>query len=454
MSTSKKNRLKLDFTLNTNEERASFINIYLAQEPFISSPPTEEELETCANYILWGKDPLTQKNSKQTKEIQLQSKYGTWDAQSDESLEGLMDTPGFSESFLKPISAPATKISKIIFSRQDARKNAPPHILSQLETLWQQIDEVDLTLNYYELAHGKRKTEPRESLLQRITPARQQQLLEHSKKLNQAQYLKLRHFLVDLRRDQFTLKDEWSNLVLATEAHYPVLQDAPTIDGDIQVFPLGLKYGDSLSQKIFGEDFQHIPQYSEEELKRISRLIWEKKDARCQQLNKFYFDFGELEHVYQLLCALSDVREAAFSEESALDTKQYFLNTLNFYVREAALSEIHQKILDLKLRKFKNQDIADIVNKKFQKTYTANYISTIFKQKIIPQINAAALSHAEIIGNLFFPENFKICRSCGRTLLVNTDNFTRKARSRDGFSHQCKLCDKRARELKKQETNK
>jgi hypothetical protein len=137
MSTSKKNRLKLDFTLNTNEERASFINTYLAQEPFVSSPPTEEELETCANYILWGKDPLTQKNSKQTKEIQLQSKYGTWDAQSDESLEGLMDTPGFSESFLKPISAPAAKISKVVFSRQDARKNAPPHILSQLETLWQ-----------------------------------------------------------------------------------------------------------------------------------------------------------------------------------------------------------------------------------------------------------------------------------------------------------------------------
>lgn len=61
----------------------------------------------------------------------------------------------------------------------------------------------------------------------------------------------------------------------------------------------------------------------------------------------------------------------------------------------------------MKLAKKKNVDIAWEINKKYNKTYTPNYISTIFRQRIIPHINDAAKMHKEIIGNIFFPENFK-----------------------------------------------
>ena len=51
-----KNRLKLDWALSTSTERNNFLSTYLAQEPFLSSPPNEDELETLANYVLWGKN--------------------------------------------------------------------------------------------------------------------------------------------------------------------------------------------------------------------------------------------------------------------------------------------------------------------------------------------------------------------------------------------------------------
>ena len=35
----------------------------------------------------------------------------------------------------------------------------------------------------------------------------------------------------------------------------------------------------------------------------------------------------------------------------------------------------YSEILDMKIRKVKNIDIADIINKKWGKSYTANYIS-------------------------------------------------------------------------------
>ena len=54
----KKNRLKLNFSLETSEERSAFLSTYLEEnfELFEKSPLTEEELETMGNYVLWGKN--------------------------------------------------------------------------------------------------------------------------------------------------------------------------------------------------------------------------------------------------------------------------------------------------------------------------------------------------------------------------------------------------------------
>ena len=59
------NRLRLDFKLTTTDERQRFIRKYLQRPEFTSRPPTEEELETMGNYLLWGKDPETGLNAKQ-----------------------------------------------------------------------------------------------------------------------------------------------------------------------------------------------------------------------------------------------------------------------------------------------------------------------------------------------------------------------------------------------------
>lgn len=47
------NRLKLDWTLSTSAERKKFVDEYISN---ITFEPSEDELETIANYILFGKD--------------------------------------------------------------------------------------------------------------------------------------------------------------------------------------------------------------------------------------------------------------------------------------------------------------------------------------------------------------------------------------------------------------
>jgi hypothetical protein len=137
-------------------------------------------------------------------------------------------------------------------------------------------------------------------------------------------------------------------------------------------------------------------------------------------------------------------------EDSAADDNfdsslSNLLDTLKFYTERAELSELQQEILDLKMKKVKNEDIAHTINKKYNKTYTPNYISTIFRQRIIPKINEAAAYHEKVVGNIFFEEEFKVCPGCGLTYLKCPENFTRKSRSKDGYTSRCKKCEKAAR---------
>lgn len=132
-------------------------------------------------------------------------------------------------------------------------------------------------------------------------------------------------------------------------------------------------------------------------------------------------------------------------------TTSFLLKTLEFYIEQADLTDIQYKILDMKKDKIHNQDIADFVNFKYGKSYSTNYISTIFRQKIIKAICEAATYHELVISNLYFPENFKKCSGCGRHLLIDSHNFVKKTRSKDGFTNRCKICDRNARKQKKGE---
>ena len=143
------------------------------------------------------------------------------------------------------------------------------------------------------------------------------------------------------------------------------------------------------------------------------------------------------------------MEELGEEEQEIFSTTNLLIKTLWFYIEEAELTDVQREILNLKIKKEKNQDIAFYINKKYGKTYTVNYISTIFRQKIIPAINNAASYHKQIIRSLPFDEEFKVCTKCGRRLLRDPINFVRKSRAKDGLSNHCKACDKREREEKK-----
>lgn len=439
------NRLNLDWQgQETSEARTAFIKQYMSD---ITFSPTEEELETIANYILYGKDS-DGKSPVQKKQIEITPKHKTWSTQDQvDSLDQLRESPLFDESTITTPSTITMAIKKTTtppFSRSEALEKAPDFLKEDYKSLFTSIDELELTCAYYDLAHGRRKEPPREILVTRLGEQAAQECATTAAHLPQWRYLKLRHLLVELRKQQYTLSDSYQSRILPHVTRGDCeLRSHSSLGSDVEVYPLPLNktaYTTYLSEQELA-----TRKWTENELNEIAKICW-----RAPTAGHFYFDFRELEHVYQLLTYLAELRYAPETEQ--LDNNiEDLLRTLEFYIDFARLSPIHQEILEMKCAKQKNQTIATYINQKYNKSYTANYISTIFRQKIIKQINDAAAYHLEILRNLPFEENFDVCSKCGRTLLLSSRNFVKKTRSRTGFSRRCKECDRIERRANKTE---
>ena len=435
------NRLHLDFSIPGTQERKDFVDEYIQRPEFIRVPLTEDELETIANYILWGKDS-DGLNATQRGEIQNK----TWQRDDTESLDAMMESPTFNEASLRRPTEARTRIAREVFDRDEALAQCPSHMRPVFEELFTRIDRLEMQIHFYEFAHGKRKEEPRASLLRKFTEEEIDSARIVAASWNQYKYLKQRHLIVELRREQFTLRDSYIEKHMRHTPPEPDL-DPVNLDfgAEIPVFPIGL-LGEPFSNLVFKPQTELNPYtYTEDEIDTLIRHYWSKKQQSRPQL---FFDFGELEHVYELFGQLNELEEDLDVLPIESNLKK-LLDTLRYYIALTDLTEVQAEILDLKINKVKNQDIADQINKKYGKSYTANYISTIFRQKIIPQINETAQFHALIIENMCFEENFKKCNSCGEWLLIDAQNFVRKSRSKDGFSTKCKKCDRADRQKKK-----
>ena len=436
------NRLKLDFSLESAIDRANFISSYIVQFPDLTS----SEASTIADYLLWGKDeqgvPIGKDTGLETR----------WSKPNEaESLDAVLENPALSNAQLYTLNdAVVLKKGRDVFDRAEARKEAPAFLQQTFEELWKTIDEIELEINLYEERVGKRDKPPREELVKRFEDEEVERIRAASQKLNQYGYLKLRHRIRELRTEQFTIRDSYRSTFNITQSVYSPKDKSFVFDCDVEVLPLGLKEG-AVGELIFDEKFDPRA-LDEEQLRLISGLIWKKKTS----LKPEVFDFRELESVYQLYLfreEFDDRLEQVKYDHVVENNLDKLLETLQFYESIADLTDIQREILRLKEKKEKNADIAGYINRKYGKSYTANYISTIFKQKIIVKINEAVKLHQDTIENCFFPENFKQCTDCGRILLLDGRNWVKKTRSKDGFQSRCKRCEREMRQKKKEASN-
>jgi hypothetical protein len=314
-----------------------------------------------------------------------------------------------------------------------------------LESLWRSIDTTELETSFYDLAHAKRTSPIRPQLLARFTPSEIDAIRTQAASLTPFKYLKLRHELVELRQQQYTLKDTYSQSVGAFLTPEPLVHSYTTIE---TISPLNFIAPAStpLFKSVFNPYRFCAPNdFNESDLKKITSILWTAPAAPDHGA----IDFTNPDHLNALYTLKYDLEDLVKSQTLPIDSNlESILAILKCYESLAHLGPMHLRILELKAKHFMNQQISEDLKKNFGKLYHPNYISTLYWKKCIGEINEAARRHRLVVENLCFPENFKQCKDCGEILLLDEVNFVKRSRSKDGFSPRCKRCEKIKRDAR------
>lgn len=189
----------------------------------------------------------------------------------------MLESPTFNESQINNTEA-RIKIERKTFDRQKTLAECPLELVQTYKDLFRRIDTLELGINIYELNHNKRKKPPRTSLVKQFTQEEYNKIEQSALKWNQFKYLKQRHHLVELRREQFTLRDTHKNKITRhTQIEPEYSSRAMDIDAEIPVYPLGL-INSPIGALIFKDKNQLYPrQFTTDQQNKIIRYYWLKK---------------------------------------------------------------------------------------------------------------------------------------------------------------------------------
>lgn len=394
-------KFQLDFSIYSSKDRMEAIkNIDL-------SSLTKTELETVTNYVLYGKDE-DDTSCVDRKEIQIKSKFNSYNKDKHISLDELMESPTFDENiFLKNKT-----IYKKVKPSIDRDKAAQ---IPGMEELWKEIEKMDRILkeNTGELEKTK------------DTPI-----------LDKKQIYYLKHQLIELRTQQYYLMDsyfptiqfqrnkaEFHSNIIDSQMNYPILPRGTMSSQDDQLFKFP-KLDDSPQIKI----------YTEEEVEEIKETY------------KPYFDFRDPLHIYQLIQHYEEIKDC--SQKNPDSPLNNLLWTLDFYIDKANLSEQQLLIIRDKKLRIPNKEIAQHLHDELGIYHQENYISTIWNKCVDLITEAVELNYDEYLCRKY-DKAWKKCTRCGEYLLRDSRNFVKKAKAADGLTSRCKKCDKEIRQLMK-----
>lgn len=395
-------RFKLDFSIPTIQERMDYVkkNVDFSQL-------TKKDIELCADYCLYGKDPNQNDTSAvDRKEIFIKTRYNSYARQEAVSLDALMENPTFDESELK-LGKNIYKKTKPTIDREKCKD------IPGMQELWKQIDELD---RKFKLLEGKEEPQAGEQI-----PTWDAKTQYHMK-----------HRLIELRKEQYLLKDTLFP-EMRSQKNFGIYFTHPTeYEMNYPVYPCGvMRYEND------GDFKQPWKDQTPFAAKDIEKEIEDRKKA-----NKPYFSFLDEEHIYQLCLKYYEIKDQAEKNPDSLLNNLIW--TLDYYIEKANLSEQQLLIVEGKKRRLLNKEICEELMDKLGIYHQENYVSTIWNKvtKLISE--AAELSYDEQCCRSYKPA-WKVCNCCGETLLRDPRNFVRKSKAPDGLTNRCKRCDQRKR---------
>ena len=424
-----KKKYSLDYDIIYADERCGAIKDILDE---LDTDPNTTDLEQMADYILFGKDEslLSAVDTKQISAPKRRYNSFVTKSESNESLEELLENPEISqtiENTARPVD-PANK-SPYKVCRQEIRRTKyddngnitergddfdnEGNEIPYMRDLWASIDKWEERLAMY-----RGRKEPNEWVLQHP--------------ISKYQLYKLGHFVIDLRRQQYYIKDVYNptlhffNTNHATHSAVDFMNDTG----------LWLTPAEWCARKRHPAPYDlRQPAYSEAPRNhKTNSLYWKLSDNTL--------DYENPDHILALLDNYVSLLKRCYAHPES-DTRQICWD-IERLIEYADLTDVEQFLLE--------QRVAHRNLFVIQKALAAEDINLSDSQirhttrVIIPRKLANAAKRLRLDVDVQSGRRTTIrCSRCGRELPRDPLYFARAKDKKTGFCSQCKDCQKQLR---------
>lgn len=413
---------KKQYSLNYNIERdtdrlAAVQDILLNLE----KEPNSTDLETMASYILYGKDE-SGKNAVQRKETTDSDKrFKSFKRAADkvQSLDEIMENPladqqSFKSALEKDIyTKKKPTIAKPKYDKAGNLIDAGDSDIPGMIELWECIDRVAHTVA---VADGKVAAEPGDEFI-----------------TDPYKLYKLRHQLIDMRRHQYYLKDAYKPTLHFINIKPP----APQLYNWTSDASYWMTY-EQWRKKVDSALLSSISKNIEDYETRVddSGNIEVKWVVRKQT-----FDWENPLHIKMLIDNYSAIYMQVWDQPDSWARTLIF--DFDRYFDMCGFSEVREYILTRRIDRATYSTIMEEILLKFGIKYNENHICTVLTTEIPTRMAREARRHRLLLET---PESErKRCWTCKKLLPRDTLFFGLNSSRSDGFSSNCKECEKKRR---------
>lgn len=158
--------------------------------------------------------------------------------------------------------------------------------------------------------------------------------------------------------------------------------------------------------------------------------------------------FFNPEHICGLLCNYSALKEECWGNFNW--DFWYLMEDLDELIEKTLKDEypLYYKLLIYKIDGLANADIQELLHDEFDITYSVEYISSLWRNKI-PKMLAEKAKEDYLIWYYTYVEygKWKRCSKCGEIKLAHNRFFSKNNTSRDGYYSICKCCRNKKKEV-------